>query len=72
MEQLHEAHEQALSAANDAELWQEVYSQTANANLERVNGELLYSNKQLHEEATAKEATSSFSNLLLYRSNQMR
>lgn len=48
-EQLDEAHEQALYAANDARLWEEAYSQTVNADLERENGELLFSNKQLEE-----------------------
>ena len=50
VEQLDEANEQALCAANDARLWEEAYTQTVNADLERENGELLFSNKQLEED----------------------
>lgn len=49
-EQLDEAHEQALYASNDARMWEEAYTQTVNADLERENGELLFDNKQLHED----------------------
>lgn len=48
--QLDEAHKQAYYAAEDAELWQEAYSQTVEAELERVNGELLHRNRQLQED----------------------
>ena len=47
---LERAVRQAVWAINDAEMWQGAYQQTASADLERENGELLYENRQLRAE----------------------